>query len=812
MDWLRLISRGLALATALVVVAIATPGHAQRRRTPPRIAIVADGPSDAAHRTTALLAQEVTPLLDRRFPDLDFPDEPTHVGDFSEERAQGLVREVLDDDEIDVVVVIGFLAGQAVGSIERLPKPVFLPFAAPALQGLPRDGERSGRENLAYLTGMIDLERELRRFQEVMRRGQAAFLMDRYLHDMVPQANEILQRASGDVDAQVIPVEDSAEEILAAIPSGTQAVFLGPLIRLPDSEIQPLIDGLNARRLPTYASEGRGWVERGAFTSVTPETEDARRMRRVALDIQAVLVEGARASSLSTVFEPRAELVINMSTARQIGVWPRFELMTEAVLVGQDDGGHRGPELSLRQAVQMAVERNFEYLATRRDRFIAETQFDEAVGNWLPDVDATGNFTWLDPDVTSALGNAERQLSFGAQVQQLLFSARALAGVDSTDANRARVNHAIRTAELDLVADTANAYLNLLRARTAERITRENLARTRRNLSLAEIRVGIGSAKRDEVYRWQIEIADGRAEVIGASATRNQSEIAVNRLMNRGLEESFVVVEPAEPDEQVMIDPRIAQYVEDPWSFRVFREFMAKEALRNSPELREVNAALLAERATLRGERHSLFLPDLFLTGGVSHFVSRTGSGSEEFMMDIPGIAQRDDFTWQFGVALQFPVFDGVRYPRIERSQQTIAQLQIQRDSIAQLVEQRVRSALHQAGASRAAVLLRREAAEAAESNLEMVVDAYRRGSVDIIRLIDGQNQALVTRLAAANALYDFLLDFVEVERAGGRFGFRHSNSELEDFVARLASFAREHGEGIGPATDAEVESGRVEQ
>ena len=795
------------VAASAAFVVVGTAEAQGRRRATPRIAVVSDGPSDAARRTTALLAQEVTPLLERRFPDLEFPAEPTHAGDFSEERATGLIREVLDDAEIDLVVVVGFLAGKAVGEVERLPKPVFLPFAAPALQGLPREGERSGRENLAYLTGLIDLERELRRFQEVMRRGQAAFLMDRYLHEAVPQADEILQRASGDVDAQVVPVEDSADQILAAIPENTQSVFLGPLIRLPDAEIQPLIDGLNARRLPTYASEGRSWVERGAFTSVTPETEDARRMRRVALDIQAVLLEGARASTLSTVFEPRAELVINMATARQIGVWPRFELMTEAVLVGQDEGRHRGPELSLRQAVQMAVDRNFEYLATRRDRLIAETQFDEAVGGWLPGVDLSGDFTWLDPDVTSALGSAERQLSFGAQVQQLLFSARALAGVDSTDANRSRVEHAIRTAELDLVADTASAYLNLLRARTAERITRENLSRTRRNLSLAEIRVGIGSAKRDEVFRWQIEIADGRAEVIGASATRNQAEIAVNRFMNRDLEAAFVVIEPAEPDEQVMIDPRIAQYVEDPWSFRVFREFMAKEALNNSPELREVNAAILAESATLRGQRQSLFIPDLFLTGGVSHVVSRTGSGSEEFMMDIAGIASRDDFTWQLGVALQFPLFDGARYPQIERSRQTVAQLNIQRDSIAQLVEQRVRSALHQAGASRAAVLLRREAAEAAESNLEMVVDAYRRGSVDIIRLIDGQNQALVTRLAAANALYDFLLDFIEVERAGGRFGFLQSPADLEDFVVRLTAFARERDRNEASGDDAAMDS-----
>ena len=96
---------------------------------------------------------------------------------------------------------------------------------------------------------------------------------------------------------------------------------------------------------------------------------------------------------------------------------------------------------------------------------------------------------------------------------------------------------------------------------------------------------------------------------------------------------------------------------------------------------------------------------------------------------------------------------------------------------------------MHQAGASRAAVRLRGDAATAAGQNLELVTDAYRRGAVNIITLIDAQNQTLVTQLAASNALYDFLIDYLSVERAAAAFGFRMT-VEDRDLIRELAIFA----------------------
>jgi outer membrane protein TolC len=97
-----------------------------------------------------------------------------------------------------------------------------------------------------------------------------------------------------------------------------------------------------------------------------------------------------------------------------------------------------------------------------------------------------------------------------------------------------------------------------------------------------------------------------------------------------------------------------------------------------------------------------------------------------------------------------------------------------------------VRSALHRAGASGAAVRLREDAARAAQENLGLVTDGYRQGNVNTITLLDAQNQALLTELAAANAQYDFLIDLVDAQRAAGHFPFLAPPAVQDAFFRRL--------------------------
>ena len=139
---------------------------------------------------------------------------------------------------------------------------------------------------------------------------------------------------------------------------------------------------------------------------------------------------------------------------------------------------------------------------------------------------------------------------------------------------------------------------------------------------------------------------------------------------------------------------------------------------------------------------------------------------------------------------MSIPVFlGGARFLERTQSLEEVARLEAQQSAVSERIEQRVRTALHVAGSSYASIRLAREGADAAGSNLELLSDSYSQGLVSIIDLIDAQNAALVADLSAATAVYDFLVDWVEVERAIGRFSVFMTADGRNDFFDRLEAF-----------------------
>jgi outer membrane protein TolC len=535
------------------------------------------------------------------------------------------------------------------------------------------------------------------------------------------------------------------------------------------------------------------WVERGALATMETQEDEIRRMRRAAIFVQRIHM-GEPAGSFPVTFEQRPVLVINMATAKAIGTWPRFEVMAEARLIN-DQSGTQGPLITLEMAMLNAVRANLDLMAQGIEIDASYQTVKASRGNWIIQADADGDFLVNDPAVSNSFGQAQRQFTWGVTGSQLLYSARAHSDLRFSRDTYWSTEHDYISVRLDTMLEAGEAYLNVLRAKNTERVNRENLKLTRKNLSLAETRNTIGVAGREEVFRWQTSIAESRSSVIGASASRNQAEINLNRILNRPLEAPFRVP----PPEDVRAvrpgsDPRLVKYLQDPWSFKIFREFMAKEAILNSPEIRAIDNRISGREELLKGERRQLGIPDIAVIGGFTHVPYAGGAGAEAPPatggFDFPG---RQTFTWNVGAAASLTLFDGSsNYARIRRTFREIDRLQTDRAIIAQRLEQDVRAALHQAGFSFANINLTSDAAEASARNLELVTDLYQRGAADIIQLVDAQNQALGAALAAANALYDFLIDALRVQRAAGSFSLEGTQEERDDFVQRIDAFAAE--------------------
>ena len=70
-----------------------------------------------------------------------------------------------------------------------------------------------------------------------------------------------------------------------------------------------------------------------------------------------------------------------------------------------------------------------------------------------------------------------------------------------------------------------------------------------------------------------------------------------------------------------------------------------------------------------------------------------------------------------------------------------------------------------------------------------MVQDAYFQGAADLIKLIDAQNVMIRTKQMANISYYQYVLDYIVIERYQGKFTFLASNTEKEDYIKRLNEF-----------------------
>ena len=782
----RLLQRGLWLALLLVIGA-STPEVIAKPNKGPRIAILVDGPNPGLEKLIERAKEELGNFGQAE--PVQFPKTKVRVGDFTFKTARRHLEEALADPEVDVVWAFGLIAsGAAVqkATSRRLKKPVLAPFvlesSSAALKKL--DG---GRSNLSYVIWTLALERDLQALRAVQPIRNVAYLMPKPLRDAIPSIESALA-----ADAQKLGVrlhfvsEQDPAQLMQSLPSDIDAVYVALDPRHRPKDLDALADALIRRRLPSFSQMGRLGVEHGLLMGLGGPENAQRLARAVAVNTDAIL-QGEPPGKLNYVFQQVENLVVNVATAKKIGRPLSWAVISEAEMIGREsDTSAR--HVNLHDVVTEVRAQNLELRANKEDLEAAQQTVGESVGALLPALDGSLSGNWNDPDGATG-ASPERRLSWTGNASQVVVNEPAMARLTINKHLRDATRFDNRTAVLNTVQDASVGYLNVLSARATERIQRDNLKVTQTQLAQARLRQEVGRGSRSEIVRLETQLATNRRSVIDAVASRNVAEIELLRLLNRSSEEPFIPEDVSLESSQLMAaGERLQSYMTGPERFDVLRQFMAQEAIRNSPELKASESRLAAQRRQVLSNQLAPFVPEISVSGGVTHTFATGGAGTTE---DAQAFFPLNPLSWQVGVTANLRLWEGnARYARIKREKAEARSLSLDLEARRIQIEASLRTTLHRAGASYAGIRLQRDAAAAADENLQLVQEAYARGKEDIITLVDAQNQALTADLSANTAVYDFLVDLLNVQRAMGRFDFWMSKAEVDDFFQRLKVFA----------------------
>ena len=396
-----------------------------------------------------------------------------------------------------------------------------------------------------------------------------------------------------------------------------------------------------------------------------------------------------------------------------------------------------------------------------------------ARANLFPQVGAALGQTTrrVSPSVSAGVF-AERSNDASITVDQLIYSDAASANLKiQKELQQARLA-SLDEFKLDVILAATTSYYSLLNARSQLQVQENNLRISKANLELAEDRVRLGSSSRADVYRWQAEVARAEVVVLNARATEEQAWDALNRLLHKPLGTRFAVKEASFAEPFVMTRAEFDDLVTSPADYAIFSRFYIERALRQAPELKQLESQIAAKRRELVSQKRARWLPDFSIGGRYTSNLDQSGIGAG------PQAGQDLD-DWSVGVQATLPLFSGgLKKANVSRAMLELRQLEALRVSTEERIEEQTRIQLYAAQAAYGQIDLTAVAAEASQKNFELVSDAYASGTVSVIELLDAQDTSLDAAAASAESLYNFLSIIMALQRSVGGYDYLLSAEE----------------------------------
>ncbi len=778
----------LILSILVIQVAASAPtGVMAQPRPTVRVAFV----HDRVGAPWAMEFRENVRAEVQRVLDVDYtvqmPAELDRTGDGTEESVRAALDAVLADGA-DLVIATGALGSVVASRMPSRARPVIGSWVLDAdFQDVPIVKGASGIANFTYVTAGNVVGADVVALGQVVEYDHLTVVGSAALVASLPERVRVPTEYGGR-SISYAKSDGTVAGTVAGVPAEADAIYLMPMVNMTRAEITALLEEFTVRKLPVIAMMGEPDVQAGALMGVAPGAWSRRVSRRVALVARRIL-SGEDPALIPVTMVRESRLYLNARTSQRIGLSPPFELIIEAVVF--DELMPAGTErVDLAAVMARAQKHNRDIAATESAVAAGNEQVAVARAELLPQIGVGLDGLLIDKDTAEFFPTtSERTLSGNVNLSQIIWSDRAWAGYTiEKHLQEARVGELNRV-RLDVGLEAATAYVEVLRAQTHVQIQRQNLVFTRTNLDRAEVRVAVGDANRSELYRWQSKIAGEQTRLVDAGVYRRQAMFELNRVLYRPLEDPLELFDATIDDQfQNVVDERIDEFIDDPASLDILRDFMAQKGLAASPELQQLDAAVLAAERAHTAATRSFWAPDVGLSMGLEQVFSRGGEGSPIASPPAP-----DDTFWNVGVFLSLPILEGgARIAETRRTTQETYRLKRDHEATAYRVERNVRSTVFDVAASRLAINFQRRAAAAARENLTLVADNYTQGRAILVELIDAQTTVFNAETGVADAVNDYLLDLMRVERAVGQFMFFVSAADREAWIQELEQFASE--------------------
>ncbi|MFY0601599.1 MAG: TolC family protein [Cyclobacteriaceae bacterium] len=689
--------------------------------------------------------------------------------------------------EVDLILLFGSVSTKGALGVGSFSKPTIgLGIVDPGLQDLPFVNGKSGLKNFSYIWGSKDFGKELLEFRRLTSFNNLAILVNEAstvtFNDQKGKA--LIDSLGGAFSStiSIVPISKDVQKSLSGLSQDADAVYLSELNGRTSADIKQIADELKRKKLPSFSGT-QSHVNNGVLGSISNDNDFGQVIKRLSLMVDGAL-SGEPLSEMPVAINFKETFNLNLQTAKEIDLYPSFDVLFTANFVGQSESNL--PTYSLDQIMIKALENNFDIQLTNLDIALAEQDVVAAQSSVLPDLGLSISGSQANPNSGNNF-SPERQALAQLSLTQVLFSEEAIAAIKISRLVKKAQEYQTEANVLNVLLDTYMGYFTVLSAKTDRVIQRDNLRNSQTNLEIAKTKASIGAASKADVYRWESEVANAKQALVRAETAVSSAKLQLNTFLTNVLEDEFDIEDVTIDDEVYtsLRDDPVSKLVNGPRDFKRVSDFMVMESLQSNPnKLFLLENLKTAERLKLQNSR-LLYTPVVALQAQGGRTLYRGGQGSE-----APQGFEFVDYPWQVGISLSYPIFQGnFRKANLQKSVIQLEQLNYSNTQLDQSLELLVRTNLLETLNATTNIEFSKVASENAQSNFDLVKDNYKQGTVTITQLIDAQRAALQARLNYSLSIYQYVQAQLQVEFSLGFFTRIASKDQIDGFEERFIQF-----------------------
>jgi outer membrane protein TolC len=719
---------------------------------------------------------------------LEFPENKKLVNNFDTVKALNNYNSLAQSD-IDIIIAFGVVNNVVISKIDNYETHTIV-FGAFSEELVVDDINAPSISNYTSISTSRSYAEDLKVLKQLANPKTVGIIVEKAFAENLP-IQERFNKIGRELDMQIKLITfESLADILSNL-DNIDAVYLAGGFYLSDEELKELADVFIEKKLPSFTSNPIKDVRNGILASNHAQSEMSQYFRRIALTVESIVNE-SNLSDLSTKLESKNALTINYNTAEKIGLPLKYSLITSTSLVWNPEEFVADKTYTLVSLMQEAIAKNLQLQTVEKDIELTEKDVQFAKSDYLPNATLSAAGAYIDPNLAAVSNGQNPEISTSGNIalQQTLFSEAANANISIQKSLRNAQQENYNSEALNTIFNTATAYFTALILKANLSIQNQNLELTKSNLRIATENYDAGQSGKSDVLRFKSEMAQNTQQMVVAFNQLEQGYYTLNQLLNNPID-TKINVEDAELQKGIFSTynyEQLGQFLDNPMLREPFVKFLVTEAIANAPELKALSYNL---EATERSERlfgAGRFLPTLALQGQFNHEFSRSGAG-----VNFPaGFGAFPENYYTVGVNVSLPVFNQNKQ-NINKQIASIQrdQLEISKANTELAIEKNINDSVLNLVNQISNIELSKVFEDTAKEALELTQTSYANGAVNIVQLLDAQNNYLQAKLARANASYNYLQSFMQLERSLGLFFLLQDKSEREAFIQRFMEFTQ---------------------